>query len=274
MCALWSSEAEGGRRAAARPKYLGCVRWNFSPQGSSSRDRSRRSNHGPLRHFDGRVPNPDPPPPLSPPTHSHCPTDVTAPYAQAEDNAAQHTAIIKWFDRKKGFGFASPETGGDDIFVHQLNLGNNEEGKRPFLDEGDTIYYDIGDHNGRPTAINVKLPPGKGLGSPRRRTRGRNAKKELDDDAVKDGDAKVEKATDAAKAANAAPEGGAGPKPGGGRDGKTHRASNNRPRRNDKGVGGKEADKGGAAKSGGTKANAGGNADVKKAVVEAASTES
>merc|ERR1712204_160435 len=38
----------------------------------------------------------------------------------------------------------------------------------------------------------------------------------------------------------------------GGRHG--HRASNNRPRRNDKGVGGKEADKGGAAKSGGTKA--------------------
>ena len=182
--------------------------------------------------------------------------------------------IIKWFDRKKGFGFASPETGGDDIFVHQLNLGNNSEGKRPFLDEGDTIYYDIGDHNGRPTAIKVNLPAGKGLGSPRRRTRGRNAKKDLDDDAEKEVDAKLEKATEEVKASgDAAPEGG-GPKPGGGRDGKTHRASNNRPRRNDKGVGGAKPDKGGAAKSGGTKADAGGNADVKKAVVEAASTES
>lgn len=210
----------------------------------------------------------------NPLAHSHYLTDASV-CAQAEDNAAQHTAIIKWFDRKKGFGFASPETGGDDIFVHQLNLGNNEEGKRPFLDEGDTIYYDIGDHNGRPTAINVKLPPGKGLGSPRRRTRGRNAKKEADDDAEKEVDAKVEKATEAVKASgDAAPEGGSGPKPGGGRDGKTHRASNNRPRRNDKGVGGKEAAKGGAAKSGGTKADAGGNADVKKAVVEASSTES
>ena len=156
----------------------------------------------------------------------------------------------------------------------QLNLGNNEEGKRPFLDEGDTIYYDIGDHNGRPTAINVKLPPGKGLGSPRRRTRGRNAKKELDAEAAKEGDAKAEKATDAAKGAGGAPEGGSAPKPGGGRDGKTHRSSNNRPRRNDKGVAGKEADKGGAAKSGGVKANAGGDAAVKKAVVEATSTES
>ena len=192
----------------------------------------------------------------------------------AENGDAQHTATIKWFDRKKGFGFASPETGGDDIFVHQLNLGTNEEGKRPFLDEGDTIYYDIGDHNGRPTAINVKLPPGKGLGSPRRRTRGRNAKKELDAEAAKEGDAKAEKATDAAKGAGGAPEGGSAPKPGGGRDGKTHRSSNNRPRRNDKGVAGKEADKGGAAKAGGVKANAGGDAAVKKAVVEATSTES
>jgi len=41
----------------------------------------------------------------------------------------------------------------------------------------------MGDHNGRPTATNVKLPPGKGLGvEKRRRSRGRNAKKELDDE--------------------------------------------------------------------------------------------
>ena len=84
----------------------------------------------------------------------------------------------------------------------------------------------------------MKLPPGKGLGSPRRRTRGRNAKKELDAEAAKEGDAKAEKATDAAKGAGGAPEGGSAPKPGGGRDGKTHRSSNNRPRRNDKGVAG------------------------------------
>tara|TARA_B110001452_G_C15137748_1_gene396198 strand:+ start:173 stop:595 length:423 start_codon:yes stop_codon:yes gene_type:complete len=45
------------------------------------------------------------------------------------DDAAkpQHTGIIKWFDRKKGFGFLAPETGGDDIFIHQLNIGNNSE---------------------------------------------------------------------------------------------------------------------------------------------------
>ena len=50
----------------------------------------------------------------------------------------------------------------------------------------------------------MKLPPGKGLGSPRRRTRGRNAKKELDAEAAKEGDAKAEKATEAAKGAGGA----------------------------------------------------------------------
>ena len=155
----------------------------------------------------------------------------------AENGDAQHTATIKWFDRKKGFGFASPEEGGDDIFVHQLNLGNNSEGKRPFLDEGDTIYYDIGEHNGRPTAINVKLPPGKGLGAPRRRTRGRNAKKEADAELEDAETTAVDKAVEAEKATGDKPSEN-GHKPSGGRDGKTHRAGNNRPRRNDKGVAG------------------------------------
>ena len=41
--------------------------------------------------------------------------------------AQQQTGTIKWFDRKKGFGFLAPETGGDDIFIHQLNIGNNSE---------------------------------------------------------------------------------------------------------------------------------------------------
>ena len=83
----------------------------------------------------------------------------------------------------------------------------------------------------------------------------------------------MDKAVEAEKATGDKPSEN-GHKPSGGRDGKTHRSSNNRPRRNDKGVAGKEADKGGAAKSGGVKANAGGDAAVKKAVVEATSTES
>ena len=94
------------------------------------------------------------------------------------------TATVKWFDRKKGFGFATPKEGGEDIFVHQRNIV--AEGKSPVLDEGDTIYYNLGEHNGRPTAINVKLPVGHTPSYEKRRRRGRNANKEADEEAAKE----------------------------------------------------------------------------------------
>lgn len=92
------------------------------------------------------------------------------------------SATVKWFDRKKGFGFATPEEGGDDIFVHQRNIV--ADGKSPILDEGDTIYYTLGEHNGRPTAVNVRLPVGHQPAFEKRRRRGRNAKKEADAEAM------------------------------------------------------------------------------------------
>jgi cold shock CspA family protein len=146
------------------------------------------------------------------------------------------TATIKWFDRKKGYGFATPEGGGDDVFVHALNIAKDADNKQPFIDDGDTIYYDVGEHNGRPTAINVTFPPDRPQ-RPRRRTRGRNAKKAADDEAEAIGE-EHEAAADAAVKG----EGGGDPvkeRQGGGRDNKTHRATNTRPRRNDKGLGAK-----------------------------------
>ena len=68
-----------------------------------------------------------------------------------------NTGTVKWFDRKKGFGFAAPDAGGDDIFLHQLNLQNDSEGKRPFVNEGDALSYDIGEYNGRPSALNITM---------------------------------------------------------------------------------------------------------------------
>ena len=68
-----------------------------------------------------------------------------------------NTGTVKWFDRKKGFGFAAPDAGGDDIFLHQLNLQNDSEGKRPFVNEGDALSYDIGEYNGRPSALNTTM---------------------------------------------------------------------------------------------------------------------
>jgi len=145
-----------------------------------------------------------------------------------------NTGVVKWFDRKKGFGYVTPAEGGDDIFIHRRNFVSSF-----VLDTDDTIYYDIGEYEGRPTAHKISCPldrPPK----PNTRRRGRNATKQLDDEATQDAD----QAADAAQAGeqteggNAVPTGAnRGGKGGGGRDGKTHRnPTYNRSRRNDKGV--------------------------------------
>lgn len=48
------------------------------------------------------------------------------------------TATIAWFNAKKGFGFAAPESG-SDLFVHISNVVK-VDGVTPQLDDGDIIY--------------------------------------------------------------------------------------------------------------------------------------
>jgi len=151
-----------------------------------------------------------------------------------EPSEVSITATVKWFDRKKGFGFATPEGGDEDIFIHQRNIV--ADGKSPVLDEGDTIYYKLGEHNGRATAIDIRLPVGHTPSFEKRRRRGRNAKKEADAEAEADEKAAEEKAMDAQASAPAA-NGDAKKEPRLGPDGKPWRKdSRTRTRRNDKGA--------------------------------------
>ena len=80
---------------------------------------------------------PKPPAPTSPSAQS-------AKSKQVINNGrAQHTGTIKWFDPKRGIGFASQAEGGDDLFVHRDNLCNDSEDKPPFLDEGVAICLSL-----------------------------------------------------------------------------------------------------------------------------------
>jgi CspA family cold shock protein len=50
------------------------------------------------------------------------------------------TGTVKWFNATKGFGFISPEDGGDDVFVHQSEI--QVQGYRE-LAEGQRVEYDV-----------------------------------------------------------------------------------------------------------------------------------
>ncbi|MHC4187115.1 MAG: cold-shock protein [Planctomycetota bacterium] len=62
------------------------------------------------------------------------------------------TGIVKWFNDKKGFGFITPEDGGDDLFVHHSEV--KMEGFVR-LQEGQKVDYEVGQGRKGPCAVNV-----------------------------------------------------------------------------------------------------------------------
>lgn len=60
---------------------------------------------------------------------------------------------VKWFNDTKGFGFITPEDGGEDLFVHFSVI--NMPGKKT-LREGQKVEFDITDGAKGKQASNVK----------------------------------------------------------------------------------------------------------------------
>lgn len=62
------------------------------------------------------------------------------------------TGTVKWFNADKGYGFISPDDGGDDLFVHHSEV--RMQGYAT-LDEGQKVEFEIGEGRKGPCATNV-----------------------------------------------------------------------------------------------------------------------
>jgi len=61
---------------------------------------------------------------------------------------------VKWFNNAKGYGFITPEEGGEDVFVHHSAI--NAEGYRT-LNEGQAVTYEVesGPKGLQATTVNI-----------------------------------------------------------------------------------------------------------------------
>jgi CspA family cold shock protein len=62
------------------------------------------------------------------------------------------TGTVKWFNSSKGYGFISPDEGGDDLFVHYSEI--KSEGYAT-LNENQKVQFEIGQGKKGPCATNV-----------------------------------------------------------------------------------------------------------------------
>jgi CspA family cold shock protein len=59
---------------------------------------------------------------------------------------------VKWFSQEKGYGFITPDEGGEDLFVHYSAIAGS--GFRS-LEEGDRVSYEVTEGRKGPQAENV-----------------------------------------------------------------------------------------------------------------------
>jgi cold shock CspA family protein len=81
--------------------------------------------------------------------------------------AAKSSGTVKWFNVTKGYGFITPDQGGEDLFVHQTAIIT--DGFRS-LKEGEPVEFFVeNSDDGRAKAVQVTGPDGAAPeGAPRR----------------------------------------------------------------------------------------------------------
>jgi CspA family cold shock protein len=63
------------------------------------------------------------------------------------------TGTIKWCDYGKGFGFISPEDGGDDLFFYITDVQEHHDD----LDKGQSVAYELLDGGMVPCVTNISI---------------------------------------------------------------------------------------------------------------------
>ena len=62
------------------------------------------------------------------------------------------TGTVKWFNASKGFGFITPDDGGDDLFVHHSEIQTDGYAS---LDENQKVTFEVGEGKKGPCATAV-----------------------------------------------------------------------------------------------------------------------
>jgi len=70
----------------------------------------------------------------------------------------RETGTIKWYNRKKGFGFITPDAGAEDIFLHHSAL---QRSSQAHVEPGDRITFFIEQRKQGPSAVDVSRADGQ-----------------------------------------------------------------------------------------------------------------
>jgi CspA family cold shock protein len=73
-------------------------------------------------------------------------------FKQSQGEVQVSTGTVKWFNASKGFGFITPDEGGDDLFVHHSEIKASGYAS---LDEGQKVEFEVGEGKKGPCATSV-----------------------------------------------------------------------------------------------------------------------